>query len=91
MSTTQIATTKATPSIEEILEAADVAYERGEMQLAEQLSVSHRGDLLADFIAHELREVAEGEENALEAALKSMHSAVAQLNQVIEALNALDA
>lgn len=91
MSTTQIATTKATPSLKEILEAADMAYERGEMQLAEQLPVSHRGDLLADFIAHEIREVSEGEENPLEAALKSMHSAVAQLNQVIEALNALDA
>lgn len=91
MSTNQIATTKTTPSLDEILAAADIAYERGEMQLAEQLEVSHRGDLLADFIAHELREVSEGEENPLDVALKSMHSAVAQLNQVIEALNALDA
>ncbi|WP_223508857.1 MULTISPECIES: hypothetical protein [unclassified Pseudomonas] len=91
MSTNQIATTKTTHSLDEILAAADMAYERGEMQLAEQLEVSHRGDLLADFIAHELREVTEGEENLLDVALNSMHSAVAQLNQVIEALNALDA
>lgn len=91
MSTNQITTTKTTTSLDEILAAADMAYERGEMQLAEQLEISQRGDLLADFIAHELREATEGEENPLAVALKSMHSAVAQLNQVIEALNALDA
>ncbi|MQT73335.1 hypothetical protein [Pseudomonas helleri] len=91
MSTNQIATTKTTVSLDEILAAADMAYERGEMQLAEQLEISHRGDLLADFIAHELREATEGEDNPLEVALKSMHSAVDQLNQVIEALNALEA
>ena len=91
MSTNQITTTKTTTSLDEILAAADMAYERGEMQLAEQLEISQRGDLLADFIAHELREATEGEENPLAVALKSMQSAVAQLNQVIEALNALDA
>lgn len=88
MSTNQIATTN-THTLDEILATADLAYERGEMQLAEQLQVGTRGDLLADFIAHELREVAEGEGNPLDAALKSMHSAAAQLIQVIEHLNAL--
>ena len=73
----------------QIMDAADTAYENGELYLDQKIPSGQRGDLLADFLAAELREVMEGAESPEEArkeAIRAIASATRQLSDVKEAL-----
>lgn len=76
-----------------IMDAADTAYDDGDLNIDQAMPTGQRGDLLADFLAVELREVMEGAESpeqAREAAIRAVESAASQLDDVRTALLDVD-
>lgn len=79
-----------------VLEAANHAYAEGQLQIDQDLPVGSRGDLLADFIANEIREVTKGMEGhdaqlaISQAASEAIESAIERLQEVHGAISAVE-
>lgn len=78
--------------VAKILAAANSTYENGELQLDEELKVGERGDLLADFIAFEIREACKGNPVSMLQAIaaEALDRAINQLIDVKAAIEELD-
>jgi len=81
------------PHLKAILEAADKGYEDGWPCLHEDMANGERGDMLADYVAVNIREVVEDSEPDFESAKKdvinSLESAAERLMDTVREIERL--
>lgn len=81
------------PHLKAILEAADKGYEDGWLRIHEDMANGERGDMLADYVAVNIREVVEDSEPDFESAKKdvinSLESAAERLMDTVREIERL--